>query len=858
MAEPVFEEHPLKEYFRRVGETSRSIPGGSSDFEAQLDHDEVDQKWIGHPALVMVVNLVNALLPSSPSPETAFAERFKYDVISSSLLSTSLAAPVSSTRRSFSSNLPDEPVAGKPEHDDDPLLRTADDYGFRVSSAFAELHWPVVMVSVAVVALAVELYFVAIFLFGGATYIWHASKVDRGKASAMSATLQSVNELISAGNEWDSAINEGFSIIEKEERSIFYSPDSHSPSSSLRVTLQSSLHTTQTQCDNVRQLLSALTDPDQLSQLSEMYAPSSPVKQSFSLLDNPRPVSVPFGRQRTASTPSNKRATWNGSYAALASAGSPTAHLQKRWKQRQSDVSFLLSVDAGAGSSKLPSVSAPASPQFSTQLQDVQEEEDDSSLAPPESPLSKSADHDYFGAEALDLRRKRRSSGMETFGVPPLTHSSHSPRTISHRSSGSIFSPIPPASRLTAVHTTRHPLSLSGLRLALHGSLSAKRYACSHLLALRFEGDEDESYWEDVRSVIALLTSTFEDASARLNHALKDAEKKRTKEELRSSKPTSQPAKTMAEMVSFAPMPSHLTRFAAHVDAISSALNDAREHLEKCVAAIRDTEDDKPFGKSSASAAQEHPAFEAYDKLRKELGFALRECERGRERLLDIVSGPRPAFDADLDAAADGTPGLGRDSESEASDKPGPFSPPSRASTFPALGLNVPLARESEDVDVDDATAHLLLTATSQHLPPPGAEQVYEADTGAGIPFTRPRSKLSREERIASAKARRESSGGAGRFSSLSMADDSIYMPRGEKWGPGGEVVQELKDVIWKVGERRRRLAEQQPSRTRGADLDATHHTPRMTLSHSSSMPHIGVDDADARSSANMVIYSAT
>ena len=23
-----------------------------------------------------------------------------------------------------------------------------------------------------------------------------------------------------------------------------------------------------------------------------------------------------------------------------------------------------------------------------------------------------------------------------------------------------------------------------------------------------------------------------------------------------------------------------------------------------------------------------------------------------------------------------------------------------------------------------------------------------------------------------------------------------------EKWGPGGEVVQELKDVIWKVGER--------------------------------------------------------
>jgi hypothetical protein len=27
-------------------------------------------------------------------------------------------------------------------------------------------------------------------------------------------------------------------------------------------------------------------------------------------------------------------------------------------------------------------------------------------------------------------------------------------------------------------------------------------------------------------------------------------------------------------------------------------------------------------------------------------------------------------------------------------------------------------------------------------------------------------------------------------------------------WGPGGDVVQELKDVIWKVGERRRQIAD--------------------------------------------------
>jgi len=28
-----------------------------------------------------------------------------------------------------------------------------------------------------------------------------------------------------------------------------------------------------------------------------------------------------------------------------------------------------------------------------------------------------------------------------------------------------------------------------------------------------------------------------------------------------------------------------------------------------------------------------------------------------------------------------------------------------------------------------------------------------------------------------------------------------------EKWGPSGEVVQELKDVIWKVNEKRRKMA---------------------------------------------------
>lgn len=653
-----------------------------------------------------------------------------------------------------------------------------------------------------------------------------------------------MKELIAAGDTWDSAVNEAITLVEKEERrsvttitdvskkmnyriSIFYGPTSpQSPSTAVRMALQSSLHTTQSQCDNVRQLLAALTAPSQLAQLTEMYAPASPIKPAFTLLDNPRPLSIPSWRQRTTSVPINKRATWNGSYAALALAGSPTAHLNRRSRNRRSDMSSLFDVSASGTAVN----SAPSTPIASTSLQDVQEEAASTASDLPS---------EYFGAAALGLQRKRKSAGMESFGYPAVAfpiEATPAPSTPSSNRAMRMSSPptIPSSSRLTSVHTTRHPLSLSGLHFALHGALSAKRYACAHLLALRFEEDEDEAYWEDVRSVIALLTSTLDDASARLLDALAEVQRVRLRDErpspeslaasrAGSESPSSRgatpprmvrPARTMAEMVSFAPMPSHLTRFAAHVDAISSALNDARDHLEQCVSALSEpdparSDDGTSPGDADAAnplpSVQDHPAFQAYDRLRKELGFALRECERGRERLLDIVAGahPQPAGEPD------DTPLLGQDTGSDSSERLGPASPALpppeilSASAGQSNGLGLSIASEREDADLDDVTAHLLLTASSQHLPAPGVEQVFEADTAGGTPFTRERSKLSREERIRLAKERRKTE-----VHIASPLAEPPSSPSVEKWGPGGEVVQELKDVIWKVGERRRKMTE--------------------------------------------------
>jgi hypothetical protein len=371
-------------------------------------------------------------------------------------------------------------------------------------------------------------------------------------------------------------------------------------------------------------------------------------------------------------------------------------------------------------------------------------------------------------------------------------------------------------------------------------------------LALRFDGDgegdgggeagegrwsgegDEEAYWEDVRSVMGLLTSTLVDAAMRLTGALEDVEDirrgggivsdeegnvspspgDRKRLESDGDRERNRRVRSMTQMVSFAPMPSHLARFAVHVDAISSAMNGARDNLEQCVRSLREDEDEPASvsarrSGSGSGLAQDDPALLAYERLRRELGLALRECERGRERLLDLIAASNPSpepegEDDDDDEAAD-LPGLGHDLGSDESDKHDSSSPILDFDRGVNMGITVVSGEgEEEGLSADDATAHLLRMASSHHLPPQGIEQVFEAEpeapsTAVGA-FTRAKSKLTREERIAQAKARRDSG--------LGMSSDEGTMKTAamETWGPGGDVVQELKDVIWQVGERRRKM----------------------------------------------------
>jgi hypothetical protein len=609
-----------------------------------------------------------------------------------------------------------------------------------------------------------------------------------------------------------------------------------------------------------------------------MYAPPSPI--------NPHtPLHARSGSATTASrispisTPlSEKRATWTSgisfSYTALANAGSPSRQSLKRWEKRRSDLSALLLRPSGAA------ISAPTTPQRGRSLKGVEEEKtnqlDMSDLSEQEVDADAAVpleERGEFASAALEFQRQKRSRGIEAFFSP--THSpppkytpvSLQPPLSTHitrlGSKSSHTTPTSPrssfsASRFTAMQIPRHPLSLHSLTLALNGALAARRYAASHLLALRFgSGDSlddgergSESYWEDVRAIMALLTSALANATAPLIDALDAAERERLRTEnptpttshSRSSSTESpihtsplhqeqrrrrQAHRLSSRLTSFAPLPSHLARFAAHVDALTNALDDAREHLASCVASLRD---DSSTTTATAAAANssahtnrppmqdvvDPPALHSYERLRRELGLALRECERGRGPLLELLRPPSADEDEE-----DGVPALGLDAESSDSDKdvtrarsPSPFS---LLSPPPLLSVRTDavLVREKQQQgdEEEDAAAHGdVLVVGLERLPPPGIEQVFEADADAdddSRSHRRPRPKLSRAERIAAAKARRAAAAevvsdlGLSTFA-LDHGEDTIGAEKQTRWGPGGDVVQELKDVIWKVGEQRR------------------------------------------------------
>ncbi|KAH9479252.1 hypothetical protein JR316_0007840 [Psilocybe cubensis] len=855
MAQALFDED--------AGESPFTIPGSSSELERELDPNYSDfdddtsddtssdtiPDWLPQ-YITEFLELLQATLNSAQLPKSSnsFVEKFKYNVISSTLLAPSL--PASHGRRS-SRNFS---IPGKLHHSATP----SEDFDRPISPSLSpppinsqDLSYGPITVAVGLFSIAMSIgysFLALIFAMVALFLLYHLTHTAETPKHDMTLSFNSLDELVAANDVWESVVQDAVAFLEKEERTYIQGISGPSSPSPLRVALHSCLQTTHSQCDNIRQLFSALTSPTNLSQISEMYAPPSPTKSAFNL-DNARSFVFPSPNRQSISsreptTPYNKRSTWNGSYASLGYTASPTSLVTRRRDRHKLNLSDVFQ----AGSSSAPSTPLPPTPP--NNLTQVPEHSPLEGLPSSSTSYFSPSPSSNFGSAALDLQRRRRSGGIEAFGEPPAAY--FLPDVKSPRSTRSNMFPstISSSSKFTNPQSARHPLSYSALTYTLQGALSAKRYTCSHLLALRFEDDEDEGYWEDVRSVIGLLTSSLTDGYSRLSAALEEVEQRNLAEQnptpdtstttFNLSEPSdikfSQAVDLNGEIkrrkhqsrISFAPMPSHISRFATHVAAISAALDDARENLEQCVDALKagpvpgpsksprhsrspSAMASLPTDEDQDAESKDPPALQAYERLRRELGMALRECERGRERLLELVN-PVTQSDDEDEEEFDDLPGLGHDG-SDDSDKPDANSPSSGdeddLQTNAARFQHPTVVAAGEDpTEADDATSHLLLATSTKHLPMPGIEEVFEADTGGKVGFTRERTKMSREERIKLAKARRESGMGLaiGGGQHINGEEGGEKMTK-ELCGHGSEVVQELKDVIWKVGERKRKLA---------------------------------------------------
>ncbi|KAG8831409.1 hypothetical protein FRC18_006579 [Serendipita sp. 400] len=673
MAQPILDaDSPLDDYLRE--NELDLMPGTVPEFlEVQESQTELPE-WV----LSFVPTLRQSLdaLFSAPANYTTarqFAERFKYIIISSSLLSATLSPTLT-----IASNI------SKPETPNMP-----EDVHHQITTP------ALLLFIVSPIALATGHWFLSLLaLLAGLFLPQPLSSQQDTKIPQSRMTLDVLQHLVEADSAWESAIGEAMELLRRDEASALGA--SIQWQTPLRVALQSSLQAITTQADRVRQLFSPLTNPTELSQMTEMYAPPSPTTTHHSIA-SPTPI-----RKSISSSKLDKRITWSGALSKQSFSRSPST--------------------PGSPIPPVPQLPSPGTPV----------EADDTSL----------------GALDLDIQRTNRSRQRYSFASP--------------RSLRSLRTSPSSASKFTTMQSMRNPLSNNSFDATLHSALSSKRFACAHLLALRFDEEEDDLYWEDVRSVIGLLSSSLEDETSRLSEAMDEWHKSRQRDARPSVTTTpllaphaQLPSRKKREILSFAPQSDDLAKFTSHIEAISDALNRAFDEIEKCVEALRHQESSQLEGEGRVGGLEStsQTVMASYDSLRRELGMAFRECERAR--------GP-------LSLVMDNSTGSPSDQEGDysPSDRQAVVIPERKDDSFPLdsptrAGAGSPppayVSRGSSQI-VDDVTAHLLAGATALHLPPLGVDRVFEAESGPVVKsYRKERSTLSRQERIALAQAKRKS-----------------------------------------------------------------------------------------------------
>lgn len=595
----------------------------------------------------------------------------------------------------------------------------------------------------------------------------------------------------------------------------------------LKTELIAVFDSTRLQSDSVRQLFAPLTSPLELSMLSEMYSPTAPTVSSAPSPSHARGSSASILRSPSSHVPIfSKRSTWNGA-------------------ARARRVRAISELDRDPGRPH-----SPPSPSVASFVSEVP--------------------NDTFGSFALGIARSRRITAKALRDlVPDLLERPYSPlkqpsrpsSTQSRRPHSPLTSPASPPSRHDSARSSpRRPRSYSSLMGSLDRAVMSRRYAASHLLALRFDEGSSDVYWEDVASVMKLFSKALLDASSSLAEALNQYLVARMAEQVPTPpskikhssdvrgnglqdifgmpiSPLPSPPAVIrrlpsVELSSFAPMPTDLAQFAAHMDAMARSIEAAQKELRACLTALqspppsRDDQKRATRDRNDLSVSRTDPltqqVMDSYARLRRELGIALRECERSKVPLTSAlhINTPRGRDNGDEDA---GPPPSGVEAPSNETT---PISPALSNSSLPYTAElesgvdNTTQAMLNADVfddfinskwlENEKAGAGPLLGGSGKNpFAQPDPEQVYEATIPPATVQLREKSKLSRAERIRQMRERR-AAGGATVLSDIpgSSSDERASEKNGKsgrgQLGPGGDVVLELKSVINLVSEKRR------------------------------------------------------
>lgn len=143
-----------------------------------------------------------------PSPTNDFAERFKYDLISSTLLSASVAPSPIATRPRSTTPPPDRPIPGE--------LQVAQEDSQKVEKDLRAISGGFVCFGLA--ALWKEHRATALLALLLSLVFAKTPSTSQTKYTYIPQTLECLETLKAAGNTWDNAVNEALAIIEKEER----------------------------------------------------------------------------------------------------------------------------------------------------------------------------------------------------------------------------------------------------------------------------------------------------------------------------------------------------------------------------------------------------------------------------------------------------------------------------------------------------------------------------------------------------------------------------------------------------------------------------------------------------------------